>query len=74
MTPPSDLQEGLQSTQKIATASLKKDDNNAKWELKQQVCFATSLTDVTPLHAVTNHGLAPVNCTCSISSHILQHQ
>ncbi|KAL3141324.1 hypothetical protein ABBQ32_004910 [Trebouxia sp. C0010 RCD-2024] len=30
------LEEGLQHTQKIATASLKKDDNNAKWELKQQ--------------------------------------
>jgi len=34
------FQEGLQTTQKIATASLKKDDNNAKWELKQQVGFA----------------------------------
>ncbi|KAL0038273.1 hypothetical protein WJX77_000069 [Trebouxia sp. C0004] len=30
------LEEGLQTTQKTATASLKKDDNNAKWELKQQ--------------------------------------
>jgi len=34
------FQEGLQTTQRIATASLKKDDNNAKWELKQQVGFA----------------------------------
>lgn len=32
-----DVQTGLQTTQKVANDSLKKDDNNAKWELKQQV-------------------------------------
>lgn len=43
--PPDDsgLQQGLQSTQKIANDSLKKDDNNAKWELKQQVTVLNTL-------------------------------
>lgn len=57
----------MQSTQKIATASLKKDDNNAKWELKQQVTWLDSYfaacqaqNDHTELLQAQSHSSIPI--------------